>query len=106
MFLLTTLETRGLSLSKKPSKWWPTKSKTEYHASLTWALYSDAFVQRIFDLNVHGTMRVTQSVLPYFRAQKSGKIAFMGSCVAWGPFPIFTHYAAAKAALDGTLKGH
>ncbi|KAI5920159.1 hypothetical protein F4810DRAFT_684257 [Camillea tinctor] len=65
----------------------------------------DDFMHRIFDVNVYGTMRVTQSVLPHFRAQKSGKIVFMGSCVAWGPLPFFSHYAAAKAALDVLVEG-
>ncbi|KAI1499089.1 hypothetical protein F5X99DRAFT_430981 [Biscogniauxia marginata] len=65
----------------------------------------DDFMHRIFDVNVYGTMRVTQSVLPHFRGQKSEKIVFMGSCVAWGPLPFFSHYAAAKAALDVLVEG-
>ncbi|KAF7554058.1 hypothetical protein G7Z17_g3154 [Cylindrodendrum hubeiense] len=65
----------------------------------------DDFVTNIFNVNVFGTLHVTQSILPYFRAQRSGTIAFTGAGVGWGPLPFLSHYAASKAALDIFVEG-
>jgi hypothetical protein len=62
-------------------------------------------VQKLFSINLFGTLHVTQAVLPYFRAQKSGTIAFTGAGVAWAPLPFLTHYSASKAALDIFVEG-
>ena len=61
---------------------------------------SEAFVAQIFGVNLFGSMKVTQAVLPYMRAQGAGRIAFIGAGLAWGPFPFLGHYAMAKAALS------
>ncbi|KAM0336984.1 hypothetical protein ACHAPQ_003572 [Fusarium lateritium] len=65
----------------------------------------DDFVRNVFDVNLFGTLHVTQSILPYFRARKSGTIAFIGAGVGWGPLPFLAHYAASKAALGAFVEG-
>ncbi|KAH8648543.1 hypothetical protein BX600DRAFT_475428 [Xylariales sp. PMI_506] len=65
----------------------------------------DAFVQKVFAVNVFGTLHVTQAILPYFRKQQSGTIAFTGAGLAWAPLPFLAHYAASKAALDIFVEG-
>lgn len=67
--------------------------------------YSDEFVDSIFNVNLFGTLRITQAILPYFRAQRSGTIAFTGAGVGWGAIPFLSHYAASKAALDIFVEG-
>ncbi|KAF5002978.1 hypothetical protein FDECE_10452 [Fusarium decemcellulare] len=65
----------------------------------------DDFVSNIFEVNLFGTLRVTQAILPYFRSAQSGTVAFIGAGVGWGPLPFLTHYAASKAALDIFVEG-
>ncbi|KAI1321512.1 hypothetical protein F5Y16DRAFT_405187 [Xylariaceae sp. FL0255] len=65
----------------------------------------DDFMNRTFDVNVFGPIRITQCVLSHFRAKKAGTIVFMGSFLAWYPIPFFAHYSAAKAALDAFVDG-
>ncbi|KAF4475766.1 3-oxoacyl-(acyl-carrier-) reductase [Fusarium agapanthi] len=64
----------------------------------------DDFVRNVFDVNLFGTLHVTQAILPYFRAQKSGTIAFIGAGVGWGPLPFLGHYAASKVALGAFVE--
>lgn len=66
---------------------------------------SDTYMQQMFAINLFGPLHVTQAVLPYFRAQKSGTIAFTGAGVAWAPLPFLAHYSASKAALDIFVEG-
>ncbi|KAM5352945.1 hypothetical protein ACJ41O_005667 [Fusarium nematophilum] len=63
------------------------------------------FVRNIFNVNLFGTMHVTQAILPYFRAQKRGTIAFTGAGLGWGPLPFMVHYSATKAALGIFVEG-
>lgn len=65
----------------------------------------DDFVDNIFNVNLFGTLRITQAILPYFRTQKSGTLAFTGAGVGWGAIPFLSHYAASKAALDIFVEG-
>ncbi|KAF4454248.1 hypothetical protein F53441_3248 [Fusarium austroafricanum] len=65
----------------------------------------DGFVHNIFNVNLFGTLHVTQSILPYFRARQSGTISFIGAGVGWGPLPFLSHYAASKAALGAFVEG-
>lgn len=62
-------------------------------------------MQKVFAINLFGTLHVTQALLPYFRVQGSGTVAFTGAGVAWAPLPFLTHYSASKAALDIFVKG-
>ncbi|KAF5008645.1 hypothetical protein FDECE_5090 [Fusarium decemcellulare] len=63
------------------------------------------FVRNVFDVNFFGAMHITQSILPYFRAQKHGTITFTGAGFSWGPLPLMVHYSASKAALGCFVEG-
>jgi NAD(P)-dependent dehydrogenase (short-subunit alcohol dehydrogenase family) len=55
----------------------------------------------LFDTNFFGAARVTSAVLPTLRAQRSGRIVFVGSIVGLLPAPFMGYYAASKHALEG-----
>lgn len=54
-----------------------------------------------FETNVFAHVAVTQAVLPYMRAQKSGTIAYMGSIAGWAGMIGAGYYCASKFALVG-----
>lgn len=54
----------------------------------------------LFETNTLGTMRVTQAVLPQFRARKSGLIINVTSSVTMKPLPLLSAYTASKAAVN------
>ena len=56
-------------------------------------------MQRLFDCNVLGAIRLTQLVRPGMRAQGSGRIVMVGSMAASFPMPYRSSYRAAKAAI-------
>lgn len=56
------------------------------------------------ETNFWGTIKVTNTILPYFRKQKSGKIITVGSIVGLVSFPNGAYYAASKHALEGYFK--
>ncbi|KAJ7621262.1 hypothetical protein FB45DRAFT_928816 [Roridomyces roridus] len=57
-------------------------------------------LRRQFETNVFGTLDVTNAVLPYMRAKRSGTIVMMGSRTSWRPEnPSTGIYASSKAAL-------
>ncbi|KAJ4171095.1 hypothetical protein NW754_007239 [Fusarium falciforme] len=60
----------------------------------------DALANTVFQVNFFGHIRVTQAILPLFRAQGNGCIAFTSSGSAWTPFPFMSLYAASKAAMS------
>lgn len=62
-------------------------------------------MNNMFQVNLFGHMRVTQAILPFFRAQGHGCIAFTSSSTAWAPLPFMAHYAASKAALSAYVEG-
>ncbi len=53
------------------------------------------------DLNIVGTLRVANAVLPRMRAQKSGLIIQISSVAGRGAFPGFGLYHASKWGLEG-----
>jgi len=57
--------------------------------------------QRLFDVNVFGTARVVNAVLPLMRAQKSGRIINMSSILGLIPSPFNAYYASTKHAIEG-----
>jgi NAD(P)-dependent dehydrogenase (short-subunit alcohol dehydrogenase family) len=57
--------------------------------------------QALFDVNFFGAVRVTRAVLPAMRAQRSGRIVFVGSVLGFLPAPFMGFYAATKHALEG-----
>jgi len=66
----------------------------------------DATYDRIFDINMRGTLYMTQAVVPAMRRQKSGSIVNMSSVSAQRGGGVFggSHYSAAKAAVLGYTK--
>ena len=55
--------------------------------------------EQIIDVNVKGTFRILQAVLPYFRKQMHGKIVLLGSNVTRIGLPRGSAYSASKAAI-------
>lgn len=66
----------------------------------------DATYDRVLDINMRGTLHMTQAVVPTMRAQKSGSIVNMSSVSAQRGGGVFggSHYAAAKGAILGYTK--
>jgi NAD(P)-dependent dehydrogenase (short-subunit alcohol dehydrogenase family) len=62
--------------------------------------------RRIMDVNMRGTLYMTQAVVPAMRAQRAGAIVNMSSVSAQRGGGVFggSHYAAAKAAILGYTK--
>lgn len=55
----------------------------------------------LFDTNVFGILRTTQTVLPFMRAQNSGRIINISSVLGFLPAPYMGIYAASKHAVEG-----
>ena len=55
----------------------------------------------IFDTNFLGIVRMTRAVVPYMRAQKSGRIINISSIIGVVPMPYVALYAASKHAVEG-----
>lgn len=58
-------------------------------------------IQKQLNTNVLGLMQVTQKILPYFRANKSGIIINISSVGGRMTFPLFSLYHATKFAVEG-----
>jgi len=58
-------------------------------------------VRRHFELNVFGSIHLTQLLLPGMRARGSGRIVMIGSMQASFPMPYRSSYTASKAAIKG-----
>lgn len=58
-------------------------------------------VQGVFNVNFFGTVRVINKVLPYLRANKSGKIINFSSIAGFIGLPFQAYYSATKHALEG-----
>ncbi|MCU0392862.1 MAG: SDR family oxidoreductase [Thermoflexibacter sp.] len=72
-----------------------------YGADGVFEAMSDDVIQRQFDTNVFGLMRVTREAIPYMRQQKGGtiiQIASMGGRLA---FPLYSIYHGTKWAVEG-----
>jgi NAD(P)-dependent dehydrogenase (short-subunit alcohol dehydrogenase family) len=57
--------------------------------------------QQLFETNFFGLARLTREVLPYLRAQRSGRIINIGSVLGFLPSPYGSFYAASKHAVEG-----
>lgn len=62
---------------------------------------SVAQVQRLFDVNLFGVMRMTNAVLPSMRRQGEGRIVNISSALGFVPAPYSAYYGASKYALEG-----
>lgn len=60
---------------------------------------NDAEIAKAFNVNVFGLVRVTRTVLPYMRAQKSGLIINIASIAGHMGLPYRGFYSASKAAV-------
>lgn len=58
-------------------------------------------VRQVFEPNFFGTLKLTQAVLPYMRANKSGQIIQISSHAGIKAFAGFGIYNASKFALEG-----
>lgn len=58
----------------------------------------------LFDTNVSGILRTTKAVLPFMRAQKSGRIINISSVLGFLPAPYLGLYAASKHAVEGLFE--
>ena len=59
-----------------------------------------AEAQRVFDVNVFGTARVTKAALPHMRKARSGRIINIASVVGKVSGPMFGWYAGSKHAVE------
>jgi NAD(P)-dependent dehydrogenase (short-subunit alcohol dehydrogenase family) len=59
-----------------------------------------ADLQRLFDLNTVGALRVTQAVLPAMRERRAGRIIYLSSLLGRIAIPMRVGYAATKWALE------
>ncbi|MBU2976480.1 SDR family oxidoreductase [Zobellia sp. B3R18] len=66
---------------------------------------SDEQLTRQINTNFLGTILVTKSFLPYFRARKGGTIITVTSSTANIPYPFVAVYAATKSALETWTEG-
>ncbi|NMN98808.1 SDR family oxidoreductase [Antrihabitans stalactiti] len=58
-------------------------------------------IERLFQLNVFGPVRLTQLVLPGMRKRGYGRIIMVGSMIASFPLAYRSSYAATKSAIKG-----
>lgn len=62
---------------------------------------TEADIRRQFDVNVIGTLMVTQNVLPHMRKEKEGLILNVSSMAGRVTFPLGTLYHGSKFAMEG-----
>ena len=67
--------------------------------------YSLSQIQKMFDVNVYGVLRVNNEVLPAMRAEKDGLIINISSSVGRTSPPFQVPYNATKFALEGLIEG-
>nr|XP_054750302.1 retinol dehydrogenase 8-like [Lytechinus pictus] len=58
-------------------------------------------IDKIFGVNVIGTIRLTQAVLPHMKENQSGKIITFSSAAGRTGYPYLELYCASKFALEG-----
>lgn len=62
---------------------------------------SAAQVQRLYDVNLFGVVRVINAVLPSMRARGQGRIINLSSALGFIPAPYSARYAGSKFAVEG-----
>ncbi|MFS4473243.1 SDR family oxidoreductase [Chryseobacterium sp. T20] len=67
--------------------------------------YSISQIQKLFDVNVWGTLRVNNEVLPIMRAAKDGLVITISSQVGRISLPLQSAYNSTKFALEGLIEG-
>jgi NAD(P)-dependent dehydrogenase (short-subunit alcohol dehydrogenase family) len=61
-------------------------------------------VQRLFDINLFGAIRVTNAVLPILRAARRGRLLYMSSAGGVVSVPYAGYYCATKHALEAYVE--
>ena len=64
-------------------------------------LFENANIERLINLNVIATMRLTQALLPAFKSRNAGCIVNVGSTFGVIGFPGYATYCASKHAIAG-----
>lgn len=72
-----------------------------YGLSGTFESMTEEKIQRQFETNVFGLMRVSRAVLPHFRQNKAGTLINVASMGGRLTFPFYSIYHATKWAVDG-----
>jgi NAD(P)-dependent dehydrogenase (short-subunit alcohol dehydrogenase family) len=62
---------------------------------------SDEIIEKQFNTNVLGLMRVTRAIIPHFRVSGGGKILQIASVGGRVTFPLYSIYHASKWAVEG-----
>lgn len=65
----------------------------------------DSQIDKIFDVNFFGTVKMCKAVLPYMRSGKFGKIVNISSVAGELPIPFQTFYSATKAGIQSFTAG-
>ena len=60
-----------------------------------------ATTREVFETNTFSVMAMTQTVLPQFRARRSGAVINVTSSATLAPMPLVAVYAASKTAIEG-----
>lgn len=72
-----------------------------YGADGVFEAMTDEVIQKQFDTNVFGLMRMTRAIIPYMRENKGGTIVQIASMGGRVTFPLFSIYHATKWAVEG-----
>lgn len=67
--------------------------------------FTEADLQRMYNINVIGPWRAIRAAMPQFREQRDGLIITVTSSLARFSSPFMTIYSSAKHALEGLLEG-
>lgn len=67
--------------------------------------FSISQIQKLFDVNVWGVLRVNNAVLPFMHEAKEGLIITVSSQVGRISLPLQAAYNASKFALEGLIEG-
>jgi short-subunit dehydrogenase len=57
-------------------------------------------IQRVFDVNLFGTLALTRKFIPKMAARRHGRIIFVGSMAGLKPTPYLAPYAMSESALE------
>lgn len=81
---------------------WKTVGELSLQPSFPMPLLGSGAKSLGYDSSVFGTIKVTRSILPYFRRRRAGIIIMMSSSGGIAGMPGASPYASSKFALEGT----
>eukprot|EP00003_Mantamonas_plastica_P024442 TRINITY_DN4551_c0_g1_i3.p2 TRINITY_DN4551_c0_g1~~TRINITY_DN4551_c0_g1_i3.p2 ORF type:complete len:200 (-),score=64.80 TRINITY_DN4551_c0_g1_i3:31-630(-) len=64
---------------------------------------SKEILEKQFDTNVYGVVRVDRAALPHLREKKAGRVLYVSSIGGRGYFPFNSVYGCSKFALEGMV---